>query len=76
MNPAQGYRELVAHFKSHGARLGESQVVGVSGASAADQTRLRCHEFEVGLVAQSTWLAEGELAFIDLGGSYVGFLMY
>jgi hypothetical protein len=50
-------------------------MVGVGGASAADQTRLRRHEFEVGFVAQSSWLAERELAFVDLGGGYVGFLM-
>jgi hypothetical protein len=51
-------------------------MMGVSGASAADQTGLRCHEFEVGFIAESSRLAERELAFIDLGGGYVGFLMY
>jgi hypothetical protein len=56
--------------------LGKSQVVGVGGASPADQTRLRGHEFEVGFITQSTWLAEGELAFIDFGKNYIGLLMH
>jgi hypothetical protein len=69
MSPAQGYRELVAHLEPHRARLGESEMVGVSGASAADQTGLRSYEFEVGFIAESTRFAERELAFIDLGRS-------
>jgi hypothetical protein len=73
MNSAKGYRELVAHLEAHGPGLGESEMVGVSGASAADQTGLRSYEFEVGFIAQSTRLAERKLAFIDLGGSRVGF---
>ena len=76
MSSAQGYRELVAHLEPHRARLGESEMVSVSGASRANQTRLRCHEFEVSFIAQSTRLAERQLAFIDPGGSYVGFLLY
>src|SRR5229473_3248110 len=47
MASAQRHGELVAHLASHRAELGESQVVGISGASPADQARLRCHEFEV-----------------------------
>jgi hypothetical protein len=76
MNSAQGYCELVAHLESHRARLGKSEMVGVSGVSPADQTRLRCHEFEVGFVAYATRFAERKLALIDFGGSYVGLLMY
>src|SRR4029077_10911392 len=71
MNPAQGHRELVAHFQPHRPRLGKSEVVGVGGASSADQTRLRRHEFEMGFITESTWLAEGELALVDLGGHYI-----
>ena len=51
MNSAQGYGELIAHLEPHRARLRESEMVGVSGASAADQARLRSHEFEVGFIA-------------------------
>jgi hypothetical protein len=61
--------ELVADLAPHRPGLGEPQMVGVSGASAADQTRLRCHELEVGLVAEPTHLADREHAFVDLGGS-------
>ena len=75
MNPAQGHRELVADLQPHRPRLGESKVVGVGGASAADQTRLRRHEFEMGFIAQPSRLAEGEVAFVDFGGSCVGLLI-
>ena len=76
MNSAQGHGELVAHLQPHRPRLGKSEVVGVGWASSADQTRLRRHEFEMGFITQSTWLAEGELALVDLGGSYIGLLMH
>ena len=75
MNSAQGYRELIAHLEPHRPRLSEPEVVGVSGASAADQTWLRCYEFKVGFIAKSSRLAEREHAFIDLGGSCVDLLM-
>ena len=76
MSSAQGHRELVTHLEAHCPRLGEPQVVRISGASPADQTRLRCHEFEVGFVAQPSRLAERQLAFVDLAGSCVGLQMY
>ena len=72
MSPAQRDRELVADLASHRARLGEPKMVGVSGASAADQTRLRCDELEVAFIAMPTRLADRELAFLDLGGSGIG----
>jgi hypothetical protein len=68
MNPAKGHRELVAHLQSHRPRLSETQVVGVGWASPADQTGLRCHEPEVGLVAEPTWLADRKYALVDLAG--------
>jgi hypothetical protein len=58
MNSAQRYRELIAHFEPHRAGLGEPQMVGVGGASSADQTGLRGNEFELGFVAKSTGLAD------------------
>ena len=76
MNPAQGYRELVAHLQSHRARLGEPQMMRVGGVSAADQTRLGCHEFEVGFIAQPARLTERQLAFVDFAGARVGLLKY
>jgi hypothetical protein len=72
MASAQGYRELVAHLASHRAGLREPQVVGISGASAADQTRLRRHEFEMGFIAMPTRLADRKLAFLDFGGRSIG----
>ena len=74
MNPAQGHRELVAHLQPHRPRLGESKVVGVGGAFAADQARLRRHEFEMNFIPQPSRLADGELALIDFDGSCVGLL--
>ena len=72
MGSAQRYRELIADLESHRAGLGEPQMVGVGGASPADQTGLRCHEFEVGLYRGCR---RGSLivsyAFVDLGGSGV-----
>jgi hypothetical protein len=53
--------ELVAHLEPHRPRLSESEMVGVGGASPANQTRLRCNEFKVGFVAESSRLAEREL---------------
>ena len=68
MDPTERYRELIAYLQSHRAGLGEPQMVGVGGASPADQTGLRCNEFEVGLVAEPTRLANCEYTFIDLAG--------
>jgi hypothetical protein len=72
MGSAQGYRELIAYLASHCAELSEPEMVGVSGASSADETGLRCHEFEVGLIAMAAWLADRKLAFFYFGGSGVG----
>jgi hypothetical protein len=71
MDPAQRYGELVADLEPHCAGLGEPQMVGVGGASSADQTGLRRNEFEVGFVAESTGLANRKYAFVDLPGSVV-----
>ena len=72
MGSAQRYGEIIADLKSHCPRLSEAQMVGVSGASAADQTRLRGHKLKVGFIAEPTWLADREHAFIDFGGGSVG----
>ena len=69
MSPTQRYRELIADHESHCAGLGESQVVGVSRASCANQTRLRSYEFEVGLVAEPPRFADRQDALVDLAGS-------
>jgi hypothetical protein len=51
MGSAQRYREFIADLESHCSRLSEAQMVGVSGTSAADQTRLRCNELEMAFKA-------------------------
>ena len=71
MRSAKRHGEFVADLASHRPGLGEPQMVGISGGSATDQTRLRPNEFEVGLVAESTHLAEREFAFVDLGWNAV-----
>ena len=72
MGSAEGYRELVAYLTSHCAELSEPEMVSVSGASPADKTRLRRHEFKVGFIAMAAGLADRKLAFFDFGGSGVG----
>ena len=72
VNPAQRYGELVTDLQAHRSRLGEAKMVGVGWASSADQARLGCHEFKVGLVAQAPWLAEREFAFVDLAWNCFG----
>ena len=68
MDPTERYRELIAYLQSHRAGLGEPQMVGVGGASPADQTGPRCNKFKMGFVAEPTRLANCEYAFIDLAG--------
>ena len=75
MRSTQRDREFVADLASHRAGLGEPQMVGVSGASPTDKTRLRCHEFEVRFIAMPTRLADRQLAFLDFGGRGVGLKM-
>ena len=72
MRSAQRYGEFVADLASHRAGLSEPQMVGVSGASPANQTGLRCYELEVGFIAMAARLTDGEYAFIDFSGSSVG----
>jgi hypothetical protein len=47
-------------------------MVGVGGASAADQTRVRRHKLEVGFVAVAARLADSEETFVNFCGSSVG----
>lgn len=63
MGPARRDRELIADLEPHRAGLSESQMVGVTWASRANQTRLRAHEFEVGLVAEPPRFAEPDILY-------------
>jgi uncharacterized protein (DUF2126 family) len=69
---AQGYREFVADLESHPAGLGEAQMVGVGGASAADQARLRSNKLQMSFVPETAWLVDPKLAFLDFAGSSIG----
>ncbi len=75
VSSTQRDREFVADLASHRARLSEPQMVGVSRASPANQTRLRCNELEVRFIAMPTRLADRQLAFLDFGGRGVGLKM-
>jgi hypothetical protein len=75
MSPAERDRELIADLAPHCAGLGEPKMVGVSGPSPANQTRLRCNELEMAFIAMPTWLADRELAFLDFGGGTFGLKM-
>jgi len=72
MGPAERDRELIADLAPHCAKLGEPKMMGVSGPSPANQTRLRCNELEMAFIAMPTRLADRELAFLDFGGGSVG----
>ena len=72
MGPAERDRELIADLAPHRAGLGEPKMVGVSGPSPANQTRLRCNELEMAFIAMPTRLADRELAFLDFCGSSFG----
>src|SRR5450755_2027287 len=75
MGPAERDRELVADLAPHCAGLGKPKMVGVSRASAANQTRLRCNKLEMAFIAMPTRLADREFAFLDFGGSSLGLKM-
>ena len=72
MRPAERDCEFVADLAPHCAGLSEPQMVGVSRASPANQTRLRCNELEMAFIAMPTRLADRELAFLDFGWGSVG----
>ena len=49
-------------------------MVGIDGASAANQTWLRCDVFEMRFITQSSRLDEREFAIVDRAGSCVALL--
>ena len=73
MGPAERDRELVADLAPHCALLGEPQMVGISRASPAHQTRLRRHELEMRFVPMPAGLAYCKHALIDFGGTGASF---
>jgi hypothetical protein len=65
MASAKRYCEFIADFHANAARLRKSQMMRVARLSSTDQTRLRCHKFEMRFVTQPFGLSNGELALID-----------
>ena len=51
VQPAEGNGEPVADFPPHRSGLGELDVMGIRGGSAADDTGLRGHKLQVFAVA-------------------------
>ena len=66
MTAAERHGELVADFEAEGSRLGKPQVMWIGRLPAANETRLRSHESQMGLVAQTLGFGDGENALIDL----------
>ena len=67
--PTQWNGEFIADLAANSPVLRETQVMGVRGPSAADQTRLLSHKFDVVLVAAATRLRVCQLALVDAIGS-------
>jgi hypothetical protein len=66
MTAAEGDGELVADFETQRSGLGKPQVMRVGRLPAADQTRLRGDEPQMGFVTQPLGLGDGEKALVDL----------
>jgi len=72
MSAAKRYGELVAYFEAERSGLGKPQVMRIGWLPAADQAGLRGHESQVGLVAKTLGLGDGQNALIDLSGKEAG----
>ena len=58
MQPAKGDGEPIADLAPHRPLLGELDVMRIAWRAAADETRLRRHEFQVFTVTLPHWLAD------------------
>ena len=65
MSAAKGHGELVADLETEGSGLRKPQVMRVARLPAADQTRLRGDEPQMGFVTQPLGLGDGEKALVD-----------
>jgi hypothetical protein len=57
---AQRHRELVADPAAQGARLHESEVMGVRRLPPTNEAGLRRHELQMGAIAVATRFAQGK----------------
>jgi hypothetical protein len=62
--------ELIADLTAERAALCESQVMGVAGLAAADQTRLPGDEPDVVAIADAARLRESKHGLVDGAGSF------
>src|SRR4051812_9593285 len=68
MRAAERHDVFIAGLAAQGARLGKSDVVGIRGPAAAEQTRLLAHETKMISVSVATWRGHSEHALIDAWG--------
>ena len=66
MTSAERDGEFVADFETQGSGLRKPQVMRVARLPAADEAGLRSHEPQMGFVAKTLGLGDGENALIDL----------
>ena len=66
MTAAERNSEFVADFETPCSGLRKLQVMRIGWLSAADETGLRSHEPQMGCVAKTLGLGDGENALIDL----------
>ena len=66
MTAAERNSEFVADFETQGSGLRKPQVMRIGWLSATDEAGLRSHEPQMGFVAKTLGLGDGENALIDL----------
>ena len=59
MGEAKRHRPFIAHLYAHGARLRETNVMGLAWRSTTDQARLGGDEYEMWFVAKAPLRADG-----------------
>src|SRR4051794_13342214 len=58
VQPANGNGESIAYLAHHRPLLGKLDVMRIGSRGAADEARLRCHEFQVLAITLPHWLAD------------------
>src|ERR1019366_6739262 len=66
MTAAERHGELVADFETERSGLGKPQMMRIGRLTAANEAGLRGHEPQMGFVAKTLGLGDGEKALIDL----------
>jgi hypothetical protein len=66
MSPAERDGEFVADFETEGSGLRKPQVMRIGRLAVADQTGLRGNKPQMGFVAKTPGLGNGQNALVDL----------